>query len=225
MYCHGYRADELLMMLKIADEFGFKVNSFVHGLEAYKIAKEIAAHGAVVSTFSDWYAYKVEAEDAIPYNAAILMKKGVMVTLNSDDAQLARHMNQEAAKLLRYGNVSEEEALKTITLNAAKELHLEKRIGSIEVGKDADLAIFDKHPLSNYAKVVKTVIDGQVYFDRDEALKRQAAIEKEVKDLTEKEKKSLAARPASFTPGQAAPTGRKRPPSQDGQNVEGEVIQ
>jgi imidazolonepropionase-like amidohydrolase len=223
-FVHGYREDELLMILKLSDEFGFHVNSFIHGLEAYKIAKEIAAHNTVVSTFSDWYAFKVEAQDAIPYNAALLMKKGVLVTLNSDDAQLARHMNQEAAKLLRYGGVSEEDALKTITLNPAKELHLDNRIGSIDVGKDADLAIFDKHPLSNYAKVTKVLIDGEVYFDRDRALKHQAEIEKEVKDLTEKERKAMAARPAPSTPGAARSPGGRVPPG-DAQKPEGEVIQ
>jgi imidazolonepropionase-like amidohydrolase len=217
VFCHGYREDEMLMILKLSDEFGFKINSFVHGLEAYKIAKEIAAHGTVVSTFSDWYSYKVEANDAIPYNAAVLMKKGVLVTLNSDDAQLARHMNQEAAKLVRYGDVSEDDALKTITINAAKELHLENRVGSIDVGKDADLVIWDKHPLSNYAKVNKTIIDGQVYFDRDQALKDQLAKEKEVKDLTEKERKNAAQRPATGAPGAG---GRARLPGEGGEVIQ-----
>jgi imidazolonepropionase-like amidohydrolase len=215
-YVHGYRADELLMILKIADEFGFKIRFFIHGLEAYKIANEIAAHGAGVSTFSDWWSYKVEAWDAIPYNAAILAKKGVLVSLNSDDAELARHLNQEAAKLLKYGNFSDDEALATITLNPAKQLGIDQRVGSIDVGKDADLAIFDQHPLSNYAKVSKVFIDGQVYFDREQDLKQREAKAKEIQELKDKERKAAERRPPAAEKAApqttTPPTGRKKRP-------------
>jgi len=190
VHCHGYRADELLMMLHVAKDFGFKITVFVHGLEGYKIAKEIAAQGAGVTTFSDWWAYKVEAMDAIPYNAAILQKHGILVSLNSDDAELMRHLNMEAAKAMKYGGLTESEALAMVTLNPAKQLGIDKRVGSIEVGKDADLAIYDKYPLSAMAKVEKVFIDGHQYFDREQALAENAAKQKERQRLIDKEKQN-----------------------------------
>src|SRR5580704_16991013 len=191
VHAHCYRADEILMLLRVADEFGFKIRTLQHVLEGYKVAKEIAEHGAGASTFSDWWAFKLEAYDAIPYNAAIMMRKGVLVSLNSDSAELMRHLNDEAAKTLKYGGLSETEALSLITINPAKQLMIENRVGSIEVGKDADLAIFDKHPLSNYAKVEKVYIDGQLYFDRNKDLAERAAQEAEKKKLLDKEKDLL----------------------------------
>jgi imidazolonepropionase-like amidohydrolase len=188
--CHGYRADELLMMLHVAKDFGFKIDLFVHGLEGYKIADEIAAAGAGVSTFSDWWIYKVEAADAIPYNAAILTKKGITVSLNSDDAELMRHMNIEAGKLMKYGGLSENDALATVTLNAAKQLRVDKWVGSIDQGKDADFVIYDRYPLSASAKVLKVLIDGQVYFDRDKAIADTAAAQQERQKLIDKEKQN-----------------------------------
>ncbi len=137
VHAHCYRQDEILMLLHVADEFGFKIRTLQHVLEGYKVAKEIAAHGAGASTFSDWWAYKVEAYDAIPYNAALMMQQGVLVSLNSDDAELMRHLNTEAAKTMKYGGLTETEALSTITINPAKQLMIDKRVGSIEVGKDA----------------------------------------------------------------------------------------
>ena len=169
LHVHSYRADEILMLLRLADEYGFQVRTLQHAVEGYKIAKEIAAHGASVSTFSDWWSFKVEAFDAIPYNAAILQKKGVLVSLSSDDPELMRHLNTEAAKVMKYGGLSETEALAMVTLNPAKQLAIDTRVGSIEPGKDADLVIYDRHPLSNYAKVQKVFIDGQLYFDRAQA--------------------------------------------------------
>jgi imidazolonepropionase-like amidohydrolase len=166
IHCHSYRADEILMLLRVADRFGFKVKSLQHVLEGYKIAPEIAAHGASNSTFSDWWAYKIEAYDAIPYNAALLHEAGADVCLKSDSNELMRHLYQEAAKTMKYGGLSETEALKTITYNAAKQLGLEKRIGSIEEGKDADLAVFNGHPLDSYARCEMTLVDGEVYFQR-----------------------------------------------------------
>lgn len=166
VHCHCYRADEILMLLRVADRFGFKVQSLQHVLEGYKIAKEIAEHGASNSTFSDWWAYKIEAYDATPYNAALLHKAGAMVCLKSDSTELMRHLYQEAAKVIKYGGMSHDEALKTITINGAKQLGLEKRIGSIEVGKDGDIAIFNGHPLHSFSRVEMTLVEGEVYFQR-----------------------------------------------------------
>lgn len=165
IHCHCYRADEILMLLRVADRFGIKVQSLQHALEGYKVAPEIARHGASVSTFSDWWAYKWEAYDATPYNTALLRAAGVDVCLKSDSNELVRHMNQEAAKLLRYGGFTADQALETITLIPARLLGLAERVGSIEVGKDADLAVFHGHPLNTYARCVLTVIDGEIEFE------------------------------------------------------------
>jgi imidazolonepropionase-like amidohydrolase len=188
VHAHCYRADEILMLLRVADDFGFKIRTLQHVLEGYKVAKEIAEHGAGASTFSDWWAFKLEAYDAIPYNAAIMTRKGVIVSLNSDSAELMRHLNDEAAKTMKYGGLSETEALSLITINPAKQLMIDNRVGSIEAGKDADLAIFDKHPLSNFSKVEKVYIDGQLYFDRDHDLAERSMHDAEKKKLLEKEK-------------------------------------
>ena len=188
VHAHCYRADEILMLLRVADEFGFKIRTLQHVLEGYKVAKEIAEHGAGASTFSDWWAYKLEAYDAIPYNAAIMTRKGVIVSLNSDSAELMRHLNDEAAKTMKYGGLSETEALSLITINPAKQLLIDNRVGSIEAGKDADLTIFDKHPLSNFSKVEKVYIDGQLYFDRDHDLAERPVQDAEKKKLLDKEK-------------------------------------
>jgi len=186
VHAHCYRADEILMLLRVADDFGFKIRTLQHALEAYKVAREIAAEGVGVSTFSDWWAYKAEAYDAIPYNAALLVRKGVLVSVNSDSAELMRHLNTEAAKAMKYGGLNETEALSLVTINPAKQLSIDNRVGSIEPGKDADLAIFDKHPLSNYAKVTKVLIDGEVYFDRDKDLEERPGKEARKKALADK---------------------------------------
>jgi len=196
VHSHCYRADEILMLLRVSDEFGFKIQTLQHVLEGYKVAKEIAEHGTGASTFSDWWAYKLEAYDAIPYNTAIMTRKGVIVSLNSDSAELMRHLNDEAAKMIKYGGLTETEALPLITINPAKQLMIDNRVGSIEVGKDADLAIFDQHPLSNFAKVSKVYIDGQLYFDRDSDLADRPTREAEKKKLVDKEKEQQR-RPAS----------------------------
>ena len=169
VHCHTYRADETLMMLGIAKEFGFKVATFQHILEGYKVADEMAAAGAGASTFADNWAYKAEAWDAIPHNAALMAERGVLVTINSDSDERARRLYQEAAKAVKYGGAPEDEALRMITLNAAKQLGIANRVGSIEVGKDADLAIFSAHPFSPQTRVEKTIIDGRVFFDRETA--------------------------------------------------------
>jgi imidazolonepropionase-like amidohydrolase len=203
VHAHAYRADEILMLIRLAEEFGFKVATFQHVLEGYKVAREIAAHGAGASTFSDWWAYKVEAYDAIPYNGAIMARKGVVVSFNSDSAELARRLNLEAAKAMKYGGLSEDEALALITINPAKQLRIDHRVGSIEVGKDADLVIYSGHPLSVYSIVEKVFIDGQLYFDREADLARRAEIQKE--------KEALKARERS---GERRGGPRGRPPEQ-----------
>ena len=166
VHAHSYRADEILMLITVANEMGFKIATFQHVLEGYKVATEIAKHGAGGSTFSDWWAYKEEAYDAIPYNAAIMASHGVVVSLNSDSDELARRLYWEAAKTVRYGGVSEDEAFKMVTLNPAKQLRIDKWVGSIEVGKDADLAIFRSHPFAPDTRVEMTLVDGKVMFDR-----------------------------------------------------------
>ena len=177
VHCHCYRSDEILMLLRVADRFGVKIKSLQHVLEGYKVAPEIAAHGASVSLFADWWAYKIEAFDAIPYAPYLLHEAGASVCLKSDSNELVRHLYQESAKLVKYGGMTEEEALKTITYNAAKQLGLENRTGSIEIGKDADLAIFNGHPLNGYARCEMTLVEGEVYFQRGDKFTpyRQAA--------------------------------------------------
>ncbi len=162
---HCYRADEFLTEIAIAKEFGYNLRAFHHGLEVYKVADKVAAAHVGLSTFSDWWGYKYEAWDAIPWNAVMSMRKGVIVAIKSDSNDFARRLNQEAAKTVRYGGATEDEALKMITLNAAWIMGIDDRVGSLDVGKDADITIWDKHPLSSYARVEKAIIDGAVYFD------------------------------------------------------------
>lgn len=178
--CHSYVQSEITSLMRVAEKFGFRVNIFTHILEGYKVADKMKEHGASVSTFSDWWAYKTEVQDAIAYNAAIMQKMGLNVCINSDDAEQARRLNQEAAKSVKYGGMSEEEALKMVTLNPAKALHVADRVGSIKVGKDADLVLWSDHPLSIYAKSEKTIVDGIVYYDidRDAALRDSIAVER-----------------------------------------------
>ncbi len=170
VHSHCYRSDEILMLLRVADQFGVKVRSLQHVLEGYKVAKEIAAHGASVSLFSDWWAYKIEAWDAIPYGARLLKEAGANVCLKSDDNELMRHLNQEAAKLVKYCGFTSEEALQTITRNPARQLGLDTRLGTIEVGKDADFAIFNGHPLNSYSRCEMTLVEGEVFFQRSDRL-------------------------------------------------------
>ena len=232
VHSHCYREDEILMLLRVAKEFGFKVRTFQHVLEGYKVADELAAAGVGASTFSDWWAYKVEAYDAIPYNAALMTRRGVVVSINSDDAEEATHLNQEAAKSMKYGGLSHDEALKMVTLNPAMQLGIDKRVGTIDVGKDADLAIYNRDPMSAYAVVQKTLIDGRVYFDRQRDIAERAEREKEKKALIDKfkkaEKKPEEKKPdgASQKPGEKKPEEKKpevkkpeekpKPPQSDG---------
>jgi imidazolonepropionase-like amidohydrolase len=176
VHAHGYRADEMLMLIAVADEFGFKVRTFQHGLEAYKLASEIARHGAGVGTFIDWWAYKVEAMGATPYNPAILASRGVRVSLNSDSDELARRLYWDAAKAVKYGGVSEAEALRMVTANAAWQLGIDRYVGSLEPGKQADVAVWSAHPLSPQARCETTLVDGQVYFDRARDLEARRGV-------------------------------------------------
>ncbi len=178
---HCYRADEILMLLKVAHDFGWRVASLEHGLEGYKVADEIAAAGTAVSTFSDMWGYKLEAYDAIPQNAALLTQHGVVVAINSDDDERARRLYQDAAKTMHFGGASETDALKMITLNPARILGIENRVGSIDVGKDADLAIFSGHPFAPASRVEMTLVDGRVFFDRTTA----PTLEHEIQQLQE----------------------------------------
>ena len=207
VHAHCYRADEILMLINIADEFGFKVKTFQHVLEGYKVAKEIARHGAGASTFADFWGYKIEAYDAIPYNAAIMTRAGVVVSMNSDSDERARRLNIEAAKAMRYGNLSEAEALKLVTINPAIQLGIQDRVGSLEVGKDADLAIWNAHPLSVYARVETTFIDGDIFFDRQQDLAKRADLLKERTQLEQAEPNRPPAKGAS------PPTPRGRRPA------------
>ena len=163
--CHSYSQSEINMLMHVADSMGIKINTFTHILEGYKLADKMKSHGAAASTFSDWWAYKYEVNDAIPHNASLLHKQGVLVAINSDDAEMGRRLNQEAAKAIKYGGMSEEDAWKMITLNPAKMLHLDNRMGSIKEGKDADLVLWSNHPLSIKARAEKTIIDGILFYD------------------------------------------------------------
>lgn len=177
--CHSYVQSEVNMLMHVADSMKFKVNTFTHILEGYKVADKMKAHGANASTFADWWAYKLEVMEAIPYNASMLIKAGVNTAINSDDGEMGRRLNQEAAKSIKYGGLTEVEALKLVTLNPAKMLHIDDKVGSIKVGKDADLVLWTDNPLSIYAKVSKTIIDGQIYYDTDEDARLREDIKKE----------------------------------------------
>jgi imidazolonepropionase-like amidohydrolase len=189
IHCHSYRQDEILAFLRVMEGFQVRVGTLQHILEGYKVGDEIAKHGAGASTFSDWWAFKFEVYDAIPYAGALMHERGVLVSFNSDSSDLARRMNTEAAKAVKYGGVSEEEALKFVTINAAKQLGIDKHVGSLEPGKDADFVVWSGHPLDSRSVVLQTWIDGKKYFDRDEALKRAAERKQEREDLIAKAKK------------------------------------
>ena len=181
--CHSYVQSEINMLLKVAEKFNFRINTFTHILEGYKVADKMAEHGVGGSTFSDLWAYKYEVNDAIPYNAAIMHNAGVTVAINSDDREMSRRLNQEAAKTIKYGGMSELEAWKTVTINPAKLLHIDDKVGSIKAGKDADVVLWSHHPMSIYAKAEKTIVDGKIFFDRNEDLKKREAIKQEKSKL------------------------------------------
>ena len=183
---HSYVQSEINMLMKVAESYGFHINTFTHILEGYKVADKMAQHGVGAATFSDWWTYKWEVRYAIPYNAALMHQAGVVTAINSDDAEMSRRLNQEAAKAVKYVGLSEQEALNLITINPAKLLHLDDRMGSIKVGKDADIVLWSDHPLSIYARVTKTLVDGIVYYDAVEDLKARQDIRTERARLIQK---------------------------------------
>ncbi|MGV8813209.1 MAG: amidohydrolase family protein [Gelidibacter sp.] len=201
--CHSYVQSEINMLMKVADQFNFKINTFTHILEGYKVADKMHERGIGGSTFADWWGYKFEVNDAIPYNAAIMHNVGITVAINSDDAEMSRRLNQEAGKTVKYGGVSEEEAWKFVTLNPAKLLHIDDRVGSIKVGKDADVVLWTDHPLSIYAKAEKTIIEGVTFFDlkRDEMIREKVKLEKSqlINEMLQAKNKGLKTQPIKKT--------------------------
>lgn len=184
--CHSYVQSEITAAMRVAEKFGFVFNTFTHILEGYKVADKMKLHGANASTFSDWWNYKIEVIDAIPQNAAIMQRVGLNVAINSDDAEMARRLNQEAAKSIKYAGMSEEDALKMVTLNPAKMLHVDNKVGSIKTGKDADLVLWTDNPLSIYARAQTTIVDGIVEFDMDKDIQLRQKIKQERNRLIQK---------------------------------------
>ncbi|MFM1804406.1 MAG: hypothetical protein RL136_1285 [Planctomycetota bacterium] len=217
VHCHSYRQDEILMLLRTAERFGFRVATLQHVLEGYKVAPEIAAHGAGASSFSDWWAYKIEVMDAIPWNGAMLHRAGVLVSFNSDSDELARRMNMEAAKAVRYGGLSPEEALKLVTLNPARQLRIDHRVGSLEPGKDADFAIWNGDPLSAFTRCEQTWIDGVQRYSRTAESEMHGTIARARGELIAKAVGSADARGGSAAGGPGGGRGfrggRGRPTS------------
>jgi imidazolonepropionase-like amidohydrolase len=208
IHCHSYRSDEILSTLRLMQDFGVRIGTFQHVLEGYKVANELAAGKVGGSTFADWWAYKFEVYDGIPYNGAIMWDRNVVVSFNSDSSDLARRLNTEAAKAVKFGGVPEEEALKFVTLNPAKQLQIDNRVGSLEPGKDADFVIWSGNPLDSTSACEQTWIDGKKYFDRSLSSARAEAMEKERQALIEKAKKVLNVATASGEEGDAA--GKKK---------------
>jgi imidazolonepropionase-like amidohydrolase len=200
--CHSYVQSEITDIMRVAEKYGFVLNTFTHILEGYKVADKMKAHGANASSFSDWWNYKMEVVDAIPFNAAIMHEQGINVAINSDDAEMARRLNQEAAKSVKYGGMSEEDAFKMVTLNPAKMLHVDDRVGSIRTGKDADLVLWNDHPLSIYAQCMVNIIDGAIFFDRKKDNEQRATISKDRAVLIQKmlDEKKDGKKTAPFAP-------------------------
>ena len=211
VHSHCYRQDEILMLIRLADEFGFKIATFQHVLEGYKVADEIAKHGAGASTFSDWWAYKIEAWDAIPFNGALMTQRGVVVSFNSDSDELARRMNYEAAKAIKYGGLTEQEAIKLVTINPARQLGIDKRVGSLEPGKDADFVIWNGHPLSVYTRAEQTWVDGVRQFDHDEDLAARAGMESRRAEMIAKVKGAAASGEKKQEPAPVPPPAHPTP--------------
>jgi imidazolonepropionase-like amidohydrolase len=205
--CHSYVQSEITSAMRVAEKFGFRVNTFTHILEGYKVADKMKAHGANASTFSDWWGYKMEVVDAIPQNAYLMQKVGLNVAINSDDGEMARRLNQEAAKSVKYTDMSEEDALKMVTLNPAIMLHVADKTGSIKTGKDADLVLWSDNPLSIYAKAEKTIVDGIVYYDIEKDKLLREGIAKERARLIQK---MIGAKKGGEKTSPATPSFRER---------------
>ncbi|MGB2868650.1 MAG: amidohydrolase family protein, partial [Bacteroidota bacterium] len=213
IHSHCYRQDEILMLLRVCEDFGIKIATFQHVLEGYKVADQIAKHGAGASTFSDWWAYKIEAWDAIPGNGPLMHDQGVVVSYNSDDSQLASRLNWEASKAVKFG-LSEEEAFKFVTINPAKQLRIDDKVGSLEVGKDADFVVWNGNPLSTYSKCEQTWIDGRKYFDLQEDQRMRDEITRQRAALIQK----ILAIKKETPPPAGAPSPRSRRPGEEGRN-------
>ena len=206
IHCHSYRQDEIVATLDVLEEFGIQIGTLQHILEGYKVADRMARHGAMASSFSDWWAYKFEVYDAIPYNGVLMYDAGLVVSYNSDDRELARRMNTEAAKAVKYGGVPPEEALKFVTTNPAKQLRIDHRVGSLEPGKDADLVVWSGRPLSTTTRCEQTWIDGRRYFDVEadkELRRRDAALHARLTQMALSGSNSETATPASQSPPEA----------------------
>ena len=199
---HSYVQSEINMLMKVAEAFNFRINTFTHILEGYKVADKMKEHGVGASTFSDWWAYKYEVNDAIPYNAAIMHEAGITVAINSDDSEMSRRLNQEAANSMKYGGITEEEAWKFVTLNPAKLLHLDQYVGSVEAGKHADVVLWSGHPLSVYSNAEKTFVEGILYFDieKDEKLRKELTQQKNLLTTQMLEAKNGGAASKPVTP-------------------------
>ena len=209
VHCHSYRQDEILGLLRVLEDYNVRIGSLQHILEGYKVADAMAKHGATASSFSDWWNYKFEVLDSIPHNGAIMHQQGIVVSFNSDDAELGRHMNHEAAKAIKYGGVEPMEALKFVTLNPAKQLRIDSRVGSLEVGKDADISVWSGSPLSTLSRCEQTWIDGRKYFDRNQDTEMRERDSKLHRSLVQKvlasgdspgERSSLADDPSRLWP-------------------------
>ncbi len=212
IHCHSYRQDEILALIRTLDDFEIQIGTFQHILEGYKVADAMARHGAMGSAFSDWWAYKIEVYDAIPYNGALMHEAGVVVSFNSDDRELARHLNHEAAKAVKYGGVAPEEALKFVTLNPARQLRIEKYVGSLEVGKHADFVVWSGPPLSVFARCEQTWIDGRRYFDRQQDTRLRQDRDKRRAALIQK---VLLSGEAMLAPGESSPADEELWPRED----------
>jgi len=214
VHSHCYRADEIVMLINLAEEMGFRVRTFQHVLEGYKVADEMARHGVGGATFIDWWGFKAESYDGIPHNVALMTQRGVLASVNSDSDELARRLNLDAAKAMKYGGLTEEEALRTCTINPAKQLGIDGRVGSIEVGKDADLVIWTAHPLSTYARVDTTLIEGVVYFDRQKDLAAREIRAREKAERIARDRTEIAREKESEEKEKAKPkTPPEKPPT------------
>ncbi len=188
--CHAYQAQEMLSIMKLCNEYGVKLVCFEHGLEGYKITKELLKYNVAVSTFADFWAYKWEAFNTMPYSAAMMAKDGVLVAMGSDDSERMRRLFSESPKAVRFGGISELDAIKMITINPAKILGVDKWVGTIEIGKDADLAVFNRHPLDSYTICEMTIIDGEIYFDRAKYLEEMKKKKEEKEKAVKKDKRA-----------------------------------
>lgn len=215
IHSHCYRNDEILMLMNLGDEIGFHVQTLQHVLEGYKVADEIAAHKTFGSTFADFWSYKLEAYDAIPYNAALMASRGVNTSVNSDSDERARRLYLEAAKGMKYGGMSEEAALRMVTLNPAIQLGIDKRTGSIDVGKDADLVIFSQHPFSVYTMPETTIIEGEIYFDRKTDLQQREALKHEKEELIKAERQRRQSGPRTPRPDEKPDAAQPNPTEMD----------